>query len=144
MCSGAAVVVIRIECFVRFYPTENLTLATHSDNNARRRNICPEKIARILVCLHRLPHTIPRWLGNCDYGFAPRRGTVPNGNGVAATPAVTPKRQSAAAMEEEGEPEGEEVAREREVEIEMEGVFEDAERHLKEAEDRCGEERWQG
>ncbi|CAM9955666.1 unnamed protein product, partial [Ectocarpus fasciculatus] len=81
-----------------------------------------------------------RWLGNCDYGFAPRRGGVSNGSGVAGTPAaVTPKRQSP--TEEELEVK---VAPEREAEAEMEGVFEDAERHLKEAEARVGEERWQG
>ncbi|CAM9896349.1 unnamed protein product, partial [Ectocarpus sp. 8 AP-2014] len=92
-----------------------------------------------------------RWLGNCDYGFAPRRGTVSNGSGVAATLTVTPKRPPAAATEEEEEEELEgEAAREREaememeMEMEMEGVFEDAERHLKEAEARVGEERWQG
>lgn len=107
----------------------------------------PCESSRILVCFNR-PHTTPRWLGNCDYGFAPRRGTASNGSGVAATPAVTPNRPSAAATEEEEEELEGEVAREREaemeMEMEMEGVFEDAERHLKEAEARVGEERWQG
>ncbi|CAB1100192.1 unnamed protein product [Ectocarpus sp. CCAP 1310/34] len=86
-----------------------------------------------------------RWLGNCDYGFAPRRGAVSNGSRVAATPAVTPKTPSAAATEEDEEMEAG-VAREGEakMEKEMKGIFEDAERHLNEAEARVGEERWQG
>lgn len=70
-----------------------------------------------------------RWLGHCNYGFP---STERSPADATATAATTLSSSTPAVVEAEQE------------KAMMEGVFEDASRHLRAAEAGSGDDRWQG